>query len=163
MKKKIHLSSDIFLINKKFKKNEYYHYIQDPNNVIIIPILKNKKFILVFQKREPINKENYEFPSGWVDKNEKPIQSAARELLEETGYKSLMKPKKFMVLYPEPGRLNKKMICYYTSKVKKINSPEKGIKITYSSKEKIIELIRKKKFNSASHIAAFYHYLLNES
>ena len=98
MKKKIHLSSNIFLINKKFKKNEYYHYIQDPDNVITIPILKNKKFILVFQKREPINKKNYEFPSGWVDRNEKPIKSAVRELFEETGYKSLMKPKKFIIL-----------------------------------------------------------------
>ena len=41
MKKKIHLSSSIFLINKKFKENEYYHYIQDPDNVITIPVLKN--------------------------------------------------------------------------------------------------------------------------
>ena len=41
MKKKVHLSSRIFLINKKYKKNELYHYIQDPNNVITIPILKN--------------------------------------------------------------------------------------------------------------------------
>ena len=163
MKKKIHLSSSIFLINKKFKKNEYYHYIQDPDNVITIPILKNKKFILVSQKREPINKKNYEFPSGWVDNNEKPIQSAARELFEETGYKSLMKPKKFMVLYPEPGRLNKKMICYYTTKLKKIGKPERSIKIIYSTKKQVIELIKKKKFNSASHISAFYHYLLNKN
>ena len=93
MKKKVHLSSGIFLINKKYKKKEFYHYIKDPDNVMTIPKLKNKKFILVCQKREPINKRNYEFPSGWVDKGEKPVESASRELLEETGYKSLIKPK----------------------------------------------------------------------
>ena len=74
-----------------------------------------------------------------------------------------MKPKKFMVLYPEPGRLNKKMICYYTTKLEKIGNPERGIKIIYSTKKQIIELIKKKKFNSASHISAFYHYLLNKN
>ena len=68
--------------------NEFYHYIKDPNNVITIPILKNKKFVLVYQKREAINKKIYEFPMGWIDKGEKPINSAVRELLEETGYRS---------------------------------------------------------------------------
>ena len=70
MKKKKLLSHRIFLINKKFKKKEYYHYLQSPDVVITIPILKNKKFIVVSQKREPINKTNFEFPSGLVDKNE---------------------------------------------------------------------------------------------
>ena len=163
MKKKIYLSSGISLINKKYKKNERYHYIQEPNNVIIIPILKNKKFVLVFQKREPINKKIYEFPMGWVDNNESPIESAARELLEETGYQSLIRPKKLFIFYPEPGRINKKMLCFYTNKIVKINKPEKGINTIFCTKKKIIQLIKKNKFNNASHIAAFYHYILKKN
>jgi len=163
MKKKIYLSSGISLINKKYKKNEHYHYIQEPNNVIIIPILKNKKFVLVFQKRVPINKKVYEFPMGWVDNNESPIESAARELLEETGYQSLISPKKLFIFYPEPGRINKKMFCFYTNKIVKINKPEKGINIIFCTKKKIIQLIKKNKFNNASHIAAFYHYVLKKN
>ena len=150
MKKKIYLSSGISLINKKYKKNEHYHYIQEPNNVIIIPILKNKKFVLVFQKRVPINKKVYEFPMGWVDNNESPIESAARELLEETGYQSLISPKKLFIFYPEPGRINKKMFCFYTNKIVKINKPEKGINIIFCTKKKIIQLIKKNKFNKAA-------------
>ena len=163
MKKKIYLSSGISLINKKYKKNEHYHYIQEPNNVIIIPILKNKKFVLVFQKREPINKKVYEFPMGWVDNNESPIESAARELLEETGYQSLISLKKLFIFYPEPGRINKKMFCFYTNKIVKINKPEKGINIIFCTKKKIIQLIKKNKFNNASHIAAFYHYIIKKN
>ena len=162
MKKKIKLFPRIFLINKKFKKNKFYHYIKAPDVTITLPILKNKKFILVSQIREPINKKNYEFPSGWIDKNENPVNSAARELLEETGYKSLIKPKKLLTLYSDPGRLSNKTICYYTNKVFKLSKPEKGIKIIFCTKKKIIELIKKNKFNSASHIAAFSFYLLNE-
>ena len=163
MKKKIHLSSRIFLINKKFKKNQKYHYIQIPNVIITIPILKNNKFILVSQRRVPINKNNYEFPSGWIDEGEKPIQSASRELLEETGFSSLIKPKKLIAMYPEPGRLSNKMTCYYTDQVTKVNSPEKGIKILFCTKEKIFKMIKNNKFNNATHIAVFYHYLLKKN
>ena len=92
----------------------------------------NKKFILVSQKRVPINKNNYEFPSGWIDKDEKPVQSASRELLEETGFKSIIQPKKLITLYPDPGRLSNKMTCYYTDQITKVDLPEKGIGILIS-------------------------------
>lgn len=158
MKKKINLSSRIFLVNKKFKKNEHYHFIKDPDNVITIPIIKDK-FILVYQRRIPINKKNYEFPSGWIDIGEKPVDSASRELLEETGYKSLISPKKILTLYPDPGRLSKSMICFFTKKLKKVSKPENGIKIALYGKKKIIKLIQTGEFNSATHIAAFFYYL----
>ena len=158
MKKINKLSAGITLINKKFKKGEYYHYFEEPNNVIIIPKLKNY-FILVKQKREPINKKNYEFPMGWVDKGETPITASKRELLEETGYKTLMTPKKLLEYYADPGRGSRSCICYYSKKLKKIKKPEKNINIFLKSKKQIINLINKKKFNNASHIAAFYCYI----
>jgi len=60
MKKRQKLIAGITLINKNFKKTEFYHYFEELNNVIIIPKINNH-FILVRQKREPINKKNYEF------------------------------------------------------------------------------------------------------
>ena len=155
MKKKIYLSSGIYLINKKFKKNEYYHYFKEPNNVIIIPKFKDK-YIVVYQKREPINKYNYEFPMGWVDQNEKTVNAAKRELIGETGYKSLITPKKLVQFYADPGRGNRFCTCYYINKLKKISNPEKGIKIFFKTRNQIIKMINKGKFNNAAHIAAFY-------
>ena len=93
MKKRIKLTTGITLINKKYKKKEYYHYIEEPNNVVIVPFIKNK-FLIVEQKREPINKKNFEFPMGWVDKGETLVNAATRELFEETGYKCNGKIKK---------------------------------------------------------------------
>ena len=158
MKKRQILTSGITLINKKYKTNEFYHYLEEPNNAIIIPLL-GKKFILVKQKREPINKDNIEFPMGWIDKGEKSIDAAKRELLEETGYKSIGEQKKIVEFYPDPGRGTRSSICYYTKKLIKNQKAEKGIKIGLYSKFEIIELIEKKKFNNASHIAAFFFFL----
>jgi len=155
MKKKIYLSSGIYLINKKFKKNEYYHYFIEPNNVIVVPKFKDK-YIIVRQKREPINKMNYEFPMGWVDKNEKTINAAKRELAEETGYKSLDKPKKIKTFYADPGRGSRTCFCYYVDNLKRVPTPEKGIKIFFKTANQLIKMINNGKFNNASHIAAFY-------
>ena len=158
MKKKIELYPRIFLINKKIKKNEYWHYFEVPDVAILIPII-NTKFLIISQKREAINKINFEFPCGWVDLKEKPEKSAARELLEETGYKSLSIPKKLIKFYEEPGRMNSQAHCFFSRKLIKIKSPEEGIKIHFFTENEIITLIRKNKFNNAAHIAAFYKYL----
>lgn len=158
MKKKQILTSGITLVNKKYKKNEFYHYLKEPNNAIIIPVFKNK-FILVKQKREPINMNNIEFPMGWVDKGERPVNTARRELLEETGYESLEKPKKLIEFYADPGRSTRSSICYYTKKLINKKKTEKGIKIGFYNKFQIIKLIKNKKFNNSSHIAAFFYYL----
>jgi ADP-ribose pyrophosphatase len=158
MKKKIKLYPRIFLINKKFKKKEYWHYFEVPDVAILIPII-NTKFLIVSQKREAINKINFEFPCGWIDLNEKPEKSAARELYEETGYKSLHIPKKLIKFYEEPGRMNSKAHCFFSKKIIKVKNPEKGIKIHFFTKNEIIDLIKKDKFNNGTHIAAFYKYL----
>jgi len=152
------LTAGITLINKKYKKKEFYHYIKEPNNVIIVPIIKNK-FVLVYQKREPINKKNYEFPMGWIDKGETAIQAGKRELLEETGFKSVNKLKKLTVFYADPGRGSRVVYCFFAKNFKKIKKKEKGIIVKMKTKDEIIQLIKKKKFNNASHISAFFSYL----
>ena len=158
MPKRIRLYSRLSLIKKQYKKNQYYYYFDVPNVAILIPII-DKKFLIVSQKREAINKINFEFPCGWVDLDEKPKKSAARELFEETGYKSLNQPKKLMEFYEEPGRMSSKAYCFYSKKLIKVKTPEKGITVHFFTKNKIIELIKKKKFNNGTHIAAFYKYL----
>ena len=67
-----------------------YHYLDLPDVAILVPIV-DKKFLVISQKREPINKVNFEFPCGWIDLNEKPAKSAARELYEETQLKGVVK------------------------------------------------------------------------
>ena len=160
MKKKQKLSYGITLINQKFKKNEFYHYFDLPNVSITLPIINNK-FLIISQKRIPINSFIYEFPSGWIDRDETAINSAKRELLEETGFKTVIELKKILEFYPEVGRMNNKVYAFYTNKLVKVNNPEKGIKNKLVSKNELIKLISKKKFNNSAHIAVFYHFLFN--
>ena len=152
------LYTGITLIEKKFNKNQTYFYLKTPDISIMIAAIK-KKFLVVSQKRIPINKITYEFPGGIIDKGSTPIGSAKLELFEETGYECKNIPKKIGAIYPDPGRLDCKYICYFTNKIKKINLPEKGIRLHLLSKSQIIKLIDKKKFSHACHVYAFFLYL----
>jgi ADP-ribose pyrophosphatase len=163
MNYKSHLSKDIYLINKTFfnietRNNEFYHYIKEPDNSIIVAINK-KKFLVVNQKRFPIQKKLLEFPMGYIEKNETPADGATRELLEETGFKSLIKPTKIMTLFADPGRNSRKIHIFYSNKILKISKAEKGISTRFYSKRQMNFLIKKNFFSSASHIAAYYRCL----
>jgi len=48
--KNIKLTNQISLINKKFKKKEFYHYLKTSNLSLVIPKIKDK-YIVVSQKR----------------------------------------------------------------------------------------------------------------
>ena len=119
------------------------------------------RYIVVSQKRVPINKINYEFPSGIVEKKETTLQSAYKELKEETGYKSRSKLSKIITFYTEPGRLTTKITGYFTKDLIKISKPEKGIKIHLFNQSDIFKLILNQKFNNSSHIAMFLHLITN--
>tara|TARA_B100001250_G_C19582254_1_gene692607 strand:- start:309 stop:788 length:480 start_codon:yes stop_codon:yes gene_type:complete len=157
--KKIKLFTGIYLIKKKFKNNQTYYFLKTPKISLVIPIIKDK-FLLVSQYRIPINKKTYEFPGGLIDKGQTSKKTAINELYEETGFKSLISPKKFLTIYPDTGRLNCKYECFFTNKIKKFKKPEKGINIHFFSKKKILNLIKNGKFTHSCHVAAFYNYIL---
>lgn len=61
-------------------------YNVHPGAVMVIPILDDGRYIMERQFRYPLHKVFLEFPAGKIDAGEEPLQTAHRELLEETGY-----------------------------------------------------------------------------
>lgn len=61
-------------------------YNVHPGAVMVIPVLDDGRYVMERQFRYPLHKVFLEFPAGKVDAGEEPLQTAYRELLEETGY-----------------------------------------------------------------------------
>jgi len=59
-----------------------------PGGVTAVPILEDSRILLIRQFRYPIGKYIYELPAGKLDIGLSPIETMARELEEETGYRA---------------------------------------------------------------------------
>jgi len=69
------------------------------------------RILLVRQFRLPAGRYLWELPAGTVDPGEKPLQTAKRELKEETGYRA-RNWQKLVSFFPSPGFLNEKMTIF---------------------------------------------------
>jgi ADP-ribose pyrophosphatase len=61
-------------------------YIRHPGAVAIVPLFDDGRLLLERQFRYPHRREFIEVPAGKVDPGEPQLETAKRELLEETGY-----------------------------------------------------------------------------
>lgn len=89
--------------------------INSPDWVTII-VEKNKQFLMEKQLRYGLMKECEEFPCGMVEKNEKPIYAAKRELEEETGIKVELSNIKYLGKFAaNPAFMNNYMHYFYVN------------------------------------------------
>jgi ADP-ribose pyrophosphatase len=61
-------------------------YIKHPGAVAVVPLFEDGRVLLERQFRYPHHREFIEVPAGKLDPGEPPLDTAKRELLEETGY-----------------------------------------------------------------------------
>ena len=61
-------------------------YIRHPGAVAVVPLFDDRRVLLERQFRYPHGREFIEVPAGKLEPNEPHLDTAKRELLEETGY-----------------------------------------------------------------------------
>lgn len=62
--------------------------VEHPGGVGILPILDDGRIVLIRQFRTAVNQYIWEIPAGTREPGEEPAVTAARELIEETGYRA---------------------------------------------------------------------------
>jgi len=85
--------------------------VQHRGSAVVMPVDEKKRILLVRQYRLPARQYLWELPAGTVDPGEKPLETARRELAEETGLRA-RKIQKLAEFYPSPGFLTEKMTIY---------------------------------------------------
>ncbi len=134
-----------------------FDIIVHPGAVVIVPLLSKDKVVMIWQYRPAIDKYIYELPAGTLEKNERPLLCAKRELKEETGYKAA-RVKFIGDIIPVPGyssEILKIFVADISGKSEQNLDEHEIIDVKIFSKREIRELFKSGKLVDAKSIAAF--------
>lgn len=101
------------LPDKKYSKREI---IEHPGAVSILAITEDDSIILVRQYRKAVERALLELPAGKIELNEEPVQTAKRELKEETGF-TAEKVEYLLEFYTSPGFTNEKVYIFLATEL----------------------------------------------
>ncbi len=85
--------------------------VRHGGSAVMMAVDDRKRILLVRQYRLPAAKYLWELPAGTVDPGEKPLQTARRELIEETGYRARTW-RKLASFFVSPGYVEERMTIY---------------------------------------------------
>jgi ADP-ribose pyrophosphatase len=79
--------------------------VSHPGAVVILPFLDAKTILLIENKRYSVQRKLIELPAGTLEPGEPPLETAYRELAEETGYRANVMTH-LLQFFPSPGFCN---------------------------------------------------------
>lgn len=130
--------------------------------VEILAITKEGKFVIISQYRHGLGETRYELPAGSCDEGETPLESAKRELFEETGYGG-GRWELLMTKSPNPSNHNNHAHAFLALDVKQIDVPHneesEDIRIHLLSREEVLALLLDDEIQQSMHAAALWKYM----
>ena len=94
-----------------------------PPAVAILPVLTDGRILLVSQYRHSVRATLWEIPAGLVERGESPLESARRELREETGYETSDLVERFTI-FTSPGFTDERITLYEARSLKRVSEPD---------------------------------------
>lgn len=85
--------------------------IRHPGAVVLLPVLSDGRVVMIENHRHSVGQTLLELPAGTIESGEPPESTAARELIEETGYQA-GKLEKLHEFYSCPGICDELMHLY---------------------------------------------------
>jgi ADP-ribose pyrophosphatase len=135
--------------------------ITHPGSVVVLPVLGDRRVVMIRQYRHATRQYLWELVAGRIDEGETVKEAAARELLEETGYRA-KRFSEFMDVFPTPGFLEERMHILLAEGLKEGEAqPEEDEKIisrAYGVAE-LKQMMRAGRLRDAKSIAGILYYL----
>jgi ADP-ribose pyrophosphatase len=83
-------------------------FVKHPGSVAILPLLDDGSVCLIRSRRLTVGETLIEVPAGTREPNESPLETARRELAEETGYRA-RSFEELVAYFPSPGVLSERI------------------------------------------------------
>ncbi len=134
--------------------------ITHPGSVVVLPVLPDGRILLIRQYRYATRRYLWELVAGRIDHGEGVKQAAARELMEETGYRA-KRFRVFLDMFPTPGFLEERMYLLLAEKLTAGEAqPEEDERITAKAFDPaaLERMIRRNVLRDAKSIAGLLYY-----
>ena len=92
-------------------------YIRHPGAAVMVPLLENDRIIFLRQYRYAVGEVMVELPAGKLDPGEDPLDTARRELTEETGY-TCERLVRLGLIHPCIGYSDERIVVYLATGLK---------------------------------------------
>jgi ADP-ribose pyrophosphatase len=135
--------------------------IVHPGSVVVMPIFKDGRVLLIRQYRHTVGEFLWELVAGRKEPNETPVAAARRELLEETGY-TAKRLRKLMRIVPTPGFVKEWMWIFAAEGLTEgAAQPEEDERITprIFTMKQAEKMIERGTLRDAKSICAILYYL----
>jgi ADP-ribose pyrophosphatase len=134
--------------------------ITHPGSVVVLPVLRDGRVVLVRQYRHAARQFMWELVAGRMERGETPRRAAAREMIEETGYRA-KRFRVFLDVFPTPGFLEERMYILLAEGLTLGQAePEDDEKITAKAfrRAELEKMIHRGKLRDAKSIAGILYY-----
>ena len=147
-------------------KEHEFCVIDSPDWVNIIPLTSDNQVVMIKQFRHGIKKVTLEIPGGMVEPGDSPRDTAARELLEETGYKTETLTL-LGTVHPNPAFMTNRCYTFLAGNVRKIDGGEhfdetEDIEVELMPLSKIPTLIKDGHITNSLIVAAFWWFFTDK-
>lgn len=165
MKQKRLLSTRLFSVEQRvFSRAGGPDVVRDvvvhPGAVVILPVLDDGRIVLIRNYRYTVERELLELPAGTCEADESPIETARRELIEETGYRAThLAP--LMTFLTSPGILTETMHAFMATGLEHVGQNlEDGeqISVEVMAEQDLRQMIRECRFGDGKTIAVLGTY-----
>jgi 8-oxo-dGTP pyrophosphatase MutT (NUDIX family) len=141
---------------------EDYYVLEEWEWVHVVALDANQRVLLVRQYRHAISEFSWELPGGAAEEDEDLLQTAQRELLEETG--AVGNNWQHLGGYAtNPGRHDNRVQGYVAENVRVAQAQtlddNEAIECAFYPIEDVLRLIESGEFSNAMHVALFYRAL----
>jgi ADP-ribose pyrophosphatase len=134
--------------------------ITHPGSVVVLPVLPDGRIVLIRQYRHATGQFLWELVAGRMEPGENPRKAAARELIEETGYRA-KRFRIFLDVFPTPGFLEERMFLLLaeglTEGQAEPEDDEKIVSLAFTRRE-LEQMIHHGELRDAKSIAGLLYY-----
>ena len=140
-----------------------YYVLEYPDWVNVVGVTKDERLLIISQYRHGIGRVSYEICAGVSEKGDgSPMESAKRELWEETGYGG-GEWQEWTSMAPNSSTSNNWVHCYLATGIEKVAEPEleksEDISVHLFTAEEVKELMLRGDIIQATQLTSLWKYM----